>query len=122
MRPAQPAHRKSGVGVSRAASLTGRSTAADVLASDLTTRRPYCPGSTQVYEPIRGPANPAPRNYGHARSAGIFGTERNDGLNPLEAIELPEITDPRLQLLHDLWQTRRNGAPAPRQADLDVFD
>ena len=38
------------------------------------------------------------------------------------AIELPEITDPRLRLLHDLWQTHRDGAPAPRLADLDVFD
>ena len=45
--------------------------------------------------------------------------ERNDGLSPLEAIVLPEIADPRLQLL---WQIHRKGAPAPRQADLDVFD
>jgi hypothetical protein len=47
---------------------------------------------------------------------------RNDGLNPLGAIELPEITDPRLRLLHDLWQTHRDGALAPRLADLDVFN
>ena len=70
----------------------------------------------------QGPGNPSPRNDGQARCAGIFGTGRNDGLNPLGAIELPEITDPRLRLLHDLWQTHRDGAPAPRLADLDVFD
>jgi hypothetical protein len=40
----------------------------------------------------------------------------------LEATELPEITDPRLRLLHDLWQIYRDDAPAPRRADLDVFD
>ena len=70
----------------------------------------------------QGPGNPSPRNDGQARCAGIFGTGRNDGLNPLGAIELPEITDPQLRLLHDLWQTHRDGAPAPRLADLDVFD
>jgi hypothetical protein len=43
-------------------------------------------------------------------------------LNRLEGTELPEITDARLRLLHDLWQIHRDGAPAPRQADLDVFD
>jgi hypothetical protein len=40
----------------------------------------------------------------------------------LEATELPEITDPRLRLLYDLWQIYRDDAPAPRRADLDVFD
>ena len=40
----------------------------------------------------------------------------------MEATELPEITDPRLRLLHDLWQIYRDDAPAPRRADLDVFD
>ena len=40
----------------------------------------------------------------------------------MEATELPEITDPRLRLLYDLWQIYRDDAPAPRRADLDVFD
>jgi hypothetical protein len=37
-------------------------------------------------------------------------------------VRFPEITDPRMRLLYDLWQTHRDGAPAPRLADLDVFD
>ena len=45
---------------------------------------------------------------------------RNDGLNPLGAIELPEITDPRLRLLHDLWQTELDPAVRTTWAGFSV--
>src|SRR5580693_10166794 len=103
--PSQPAlASQCGVGVLGLRSSKGRGTATDIaiprhvsLARRGRTSRSAV-RQTRRRATMDRPAAPAYLERG-----------RNDGLNPLGAIELPEITDPRLRLLHDLWQKHRDG-------------